>query len=1060
MIYQFYDYIFDSDRNEMRRSGEVVHVRPQVLAVLRYLLEHRHRVVSRDELFEQCWPESYVSDATLTSCLRRVREVIGQTQRGPTLIATRHRRGYQFVAEVTELAETASVMSEVQAASPMTPEGRSGTSSSAASEAAVPMAEPVAPHAALPPDVMAEPERRHLTVLSCRLADAEHFGQQLDPEDFYDLMQTFRATALAVITPYEGHVAQNIDHGILVYFGYPQAHEDAAQRAVRSGLALVEALGRAVSPGLAGGQAQVAVRVGIDSGIVLVSSGAGTGAQPGLAMGSALTRTVELSQLARPGTVVISGATAQLVDGYFDCKVVYDVALKEQLEPQVAYEVLGESTMQTRIEVGLARGLTPFVGREAELAVLRDRWTYVQEGMGQVVILRGEAGIGKSRLLHVLKELVVDEEPEPLECRCSPYHQHSALYPARDLLQRVLQVHPAASSDDHLDALEAFLQPYPLSLDESVQLSAELLSLPIPEGRYTPLTLAPQRQRERTLDLLSTLLVAQASTSPILLIVEDLHWADPSTLEFLERLMGQVPTTAILVILTCRPAFEAPWSEPTWMTSMTLNRLSLAQCYQMIEQVTSGKVFSEEVTQQLAEKMDGVPLFVEELTRTVLETGQFEETAAGYELVGELSDLSIPSTLHDSLMARLDRLETAKEIAQWGSVLGREFTYELIEHVVPHEEDVLQAGLDRLVASELMFQRGLGSQAQYRFKHALVQDVAYQSLRRRTRQESHERIAQVLASQFPETAEAQPELLAYHYTQAGENEIAVMYWQRAGHRAQQASAYQEAVAHLTQGMALLEMQPEMPERLEQELEYQVALGAALNATKGYTAPEVEHAYARAHVLCQQLGETPKLIPALRGLILYDLNRWDLEQAYQLGQQLLKLVETQPDPALLMIPYNLLGQIFYWWGAPVSAQAYHAQVLAIYNAQAHRAQALRYTVDPGVGAHIFLAWETWQLGYPDRALQHSQTALAMAQEESHPWSLAMALCGSGLLHWSRGEVLAAHERSAATITLATKQGLVQWLCVGMIVHGMTLVRKGENTPPTKLQAFFFGVRFAG
>jgi DNA-binding winged helix-turn-helix (wHTH) protein/predicted ATPase len=1045
MIYQFDDCIFDTTRDEVWCSGEVINMSPQVLIVLRYLLEHRDRVVSRDELFEQCWPESYVSDAALTSCLKRVRQAIGQTQRGPTLIATRHRRGYQFVAEVSELAETAPVTADALTAPQVTPEVGSGAPPAVEpAYVAAPVAEPVAPPPALRPEPVAVTERRHLTVLNCTLSDVERFTQQLDPEDHYDLMQTFRATTLATITSHQGYMAQHIDNRILVYFGYPQAHEDDAQRAVRSGLALVAALGRVIPPGLAGGPAGVAVQVGIDSGMVLVSSGAGMAAQSTLAMGNSLTRTVELCKLARPGTVVISEATAQLVDGYFDCKALRDPALAGQPESQAAYEVLGESMTQTRIEVGMARGLTPFVGREAELAVLRDRWTYVQEGMGQVVMLRGEAGIGKSRLLQVLKEQVVDEQPYPLECRCSAYHQHTSLYPLTDLLHRALRARSAATGDDHLAALEAFLRSYSLPLDESMRLLGSLLSLPVPEGRYPPLNLSSQRQRERTLDLLSTLLVAQASASPVLFIVEDLHWADPSTLEFLDLLMGQVSTKAMLVILSCRPMFEAPWREPSWVTTVTLNRLTRPKLRQMITQVGGGKAFSAEVMEQLAEKVDGVPLFVEELTRTVLETGQFEETDTGYELVGELSDLSIPSTLHDSLMSRLDRLGPAKEIAQWGAVLGREFTYEMLEKVIPHDGVGLKAGLDRLVASELVFRGGLGAQAQYRFKHALVRDEAYQSLRQRTRQDYHQQIARVLEAHFPEIVQTQPELLAHHYTEAGLNEQAVIWWQRAGQQALQHSAYTEALRHCDIALKLLRLQPDSLERARRELIIYLTMGSTWSATKGYAAPEVERAYAHARSLCQQVGqETPELFTTQLGLWRLYNARAELHTARDLGEQLVSLAQSTGDVPCLMAAHAALGTTLVFLGELALARRHLEQGLALYDSQSQHPQTVWLGgQNPGVACLSYTALVLWLRGYPDQARQQLHNALVLAEASSYPLALASALTCALYLDQSCREAQTAHERAEVALAISAEQGFELLQALSTIIQGWAIAEQGQ------------------
>jgi predicted ATPase len=442
-------------------------------------------------------------------------------------------------------------------------------------------------------------------------------------------------------------------------------------------------------------------------------------------------------------------------------------------------------------------------------------------------------------------------------------------------------------------------------------------------------------------------------------------------------------------------------------------------------------------------KTDGVPLFVEELTKMVLESDLLQEREDRYELKGPLPPLAIPATLHDSLMARLDRLATVKSIAQLGATLGREFSYELLLAVSPWDEETLRRGLHQLVEAEFLYQRGLPPQATYLFKHALIQEAAYQSLLRSTRQQYHQHIAQVLEARFPELCETQPELLAHHYMEAGLNEQAVAYWQQAGQRAVQGSAYVEAVAHLTQGVAVLMTLPETPERLQQELDLQVALGPALMATKGYAAPDTERAYARARELCAQVGDTPQLFPVLRGLILYYLNRGDLQTATQLGEQLLHLAQAKPDPALRLLAHCQLGIVLLWRGEPAAAQTHHTQALALYDPQAHRALAMRYGTDLGVASHIHLARALWCLGFPEQALQHSQAACTLAQDVTHPLSLANALVFAASVHQYRREVLAVHAQAAAALTLATAQGFVQRVAWSTVLHGWALAMQGQS-----------------
>ena len=507
------------------------------------------------------------------------------------------------------------------------------------------------------------------------------------------------------------------------------------------------------------------------------------------------------------------------------------------------------------------------MGREQEVALLRERWAQVKDGLGQVVLLSGEAGIGKSRLVQVLKEHVAAEPQAWLTpCQCSPYYQNTALYPMIDLLERVaLRFEREESPQQKLSKLEGFVVQYGLPLAEAVPLFASLLSLPL-TADYAPLTGSPAQQKQQTLQALLTILLRIAAQQPVLFVMEDLHWVDPSTLEFLSLLVDQGPTARILALLTFRPDFSPPWTGRAHLTQVTLNRLPRRQAAEMTSQVVHGKALPPEVLEQVVAKTDGVPLFVEELTKMVLESGLLQEREERYELRGPLPPLAIPATLHDSLMARLDRLATVKALAQLGATLGREFAYALLQAVSPWDEATLRQGLQQLVEAEFLYQQGLPPQATYLFKHALIQDAAYQSLLRSTRQRYHQRIAQVLEARFPETAETQPELLAHHYTEAGLSAQAIPYWQRAGQRAITRSAHVEAIAHLTRGLELLTTLPDTPERAQQELDFQITLGPVLLNTKGHAAPEVERVYARARRAVPAGRGNPTTLPRAVGAV--------------------------------------------------------------------------------------------------------------------------------------------------------------------------------------------------
>jgi class 3 adenylate cyclase len=719
-----------------------------------------------------------------------------------------------------------------------------------------------------PPQGLPEAERRQLTVLFCDLVDSTPLAGQLDPEDLREVVRAYQRTCAVVIDHFDGHIAQYLGDGLLVYFGYPAAHEDDALRAVRAGLGMVEAIGRLNTRLERERGVRLAVRIGVHTGLVVVGEIGGGAKHELLALGETPNLAARLQGLAAPDTVVISGTTFRLIQGLFECHELGPQTLKGVATPVRVYQVISESGAQSRLEAVGPTGLTPLVGREQEVGLLLERWAQVKEGLGQVVWLSGEAGIGKSRLVQVLKDHVANEPHLRWECRCSPYYQNSAFYPLIDLWQRVLRLTSDDPPDDKLRKLEEalVLTPSPPMGErvgvrgreerlEMVPLFASLLSLPLPE-RYPALTMPPQRQKQKTMEAVLHVLQALAARQPVLFIVEDLHWGDPSTLELLSLLIDQGPTARILTLLVFRPEFRPPWGFRAYVTPMRLVRLPHHQTEALVERVVGGKGLPAEVRQQIVAKTDGVPLFVEELTKMVLESGLLRERAGAYELTGPLPSLAIPATLHDSLMARLDRLATVKEVVQLGATLGRAFSYDLLQAVAPWDDATLQHALARLVEAELLYQRGLPPAATYLFKHALIQEAAYQSVLKSRRQQAHQRIARVLEEQFPDTAQTQPELLAHHYTEAGLSARAISYWQRAGQRAVERSANLEAVAHLTKGLEVLATLPDTPERAQQELVVQTTLGPALIATKGYAAPEVLQAYARARELCQQVGDTP------------------------------------------------------------------------------------------------------------------------------------------------------------------------------------------------------------
>jgi predicted ATPase/class 3 adenylate cyclase len=906
-----------------------------------------------------------------------------------------------------------------------------------------------------------EAERRQLTVMFCDLVDSTALSERLDPEEYRVVVRSYQESCAEVIGRYAGHTAQHLGDGLLVYFGYPAAHEDDAQRAVRTGveiLAGLQSLNARLQPAIKERLPHpIQVRIGIHTGLAVIGEIGSSEKRENLALGETPNIAARLQSLAEPDTIVLSAATHRLIAGLFECQDLGPQTLKGISTSLSSYRVIGEGTAQSRFEAAVGAGLTPLVGREEELGVLQRRWAQAKAGVGQVVLLSGEPGIGKSRLVQTLKEQVTAEGATRIEFRCSPYHQNSALYPLIDHLQRLLQFVREDSPAGKIEKLQHTLSHYRFPQADTVPLLAALLSLPHPVG-YPPLALSPQKQKEKTHAALVAWLVEEAERRPVYNTWEDVHWADPSTLEVLNLVVDQAPTARLSVLLTFRPEFLPPWGNRSHLSQLTLTRLGRSQVEAMVERVTGGKALPSEVVQQIVVKTDGVPLFVEELTKTVVESGLLREEDGRY--VGAhggapIPPLAIPATLQDSLMARLDRLSTVREIAQLGAVIGREFSYELLQAVSSVNEGTLQQGLKQLVEAELVYQRGLIPQAHYLFKHALIQDTAYQSLLKSSRQQYHRQIAQVLEARFVETVETQPELVAHHYTEAGLIEHALPYWQRAGQRAAQQSAHREAIAHLSKALEVLNLLPALPERAEKELDIQMAIGPAFMALEGWAAAEVGRTYTRAHELCQQIGETPKLFPVLYGLWRYYNTRGKGDLARESGEQLVVLARRQDDAALLLLARQALGSTLYFMGEFALARTYLEEAKGFRDDHQHRTLALHYGTAPGVQCLAYGAQAMWFLGYPTQARQWAREAIRLAQRLNHSHSEAMAVYYTARLEVLRRDAESAYDQAQAAISLSTEQGFASFRAMGTFMQGWAQVEQGHK--PEGLEQMREGLR---
>jgi hypothetical protein len=739
----------------------------------------------------------------------------------------------------------------------------------------------------------------------------------------------------------------------------------------------------------------------------------------------------------------VSAATFRLIQGYFVCDDLGQHTLKGVASPMLVYCVRHASDTRSRLEVAARRGLTPLIGREQEVALLQERWTQVTQGFGQVILLSGEAGIGKSRLVQMFKEHVTPVPHTRLECRTSPYYRNTALYPLTDLLQRTLALTRDDTAAQQLAKLEQALGQYRLPLTETIPLFAPLLSIPVPEERYAPLSLSPQQQRQKLLAALLAIFLELAAQQPVVFIVEDLHWADPSTLDFLSLLVDQGPMSRLCNLWTARPEFVPPWTSRAHCTPLVVTRLVSQQVERLITTVAGGKPLPATVVQQIVARTDGVPLYVEELTKAVVESGLLRDEEAHYTLTGPLTAVGIPATLQDALMARLDRLGAAKGVAQLGATIGRTFAYDLLQAVATLDGAALQQSLRQLVEAELVYQRGLPPQATYTFKHALIQDVAYQSLLKSTRQQSHRQIAQVLETLFPAIVETQPELVAQHYTAAGCYEQAVVYWQKAGQQASDRSAHLEAISHCTTGIELLKALPETPEHTRRALTLYIALGAALQMAKGLAAPEAEHAYTQARTLCRQEDETPEMVPVLLGLWRFCVSRSQLHTTRELGETLLRLAQRTDDPAHHVVAHYALGTTWLWLGALPAARQHLEAGIAHYTSNQRRTSAFRMGQDPGVGCRIYAAITLWLLGYPAQALAHVHEGLALANALSHPYSLAWARCWAVYVFQFRHDVSAVHEYAEAAVILSTEQGFPLWAALGTSLRGWALAMQGQG-----------------
>jgi class 3 adenylate cyclase/predicted ATPase len=870
---------------------------------------------------------------------------------------------------------------------------------------------------AAPPDAPApstDAERRQLTVMFCDLVGSTALSTRHDPEDLRELIGDYHRAVAETVGRFDGFVAKYMGDGVLIYFGYPQAHEDDAERAVRAGLAVIEAVGKLPA------REDLRVRLGIATGLAVVGDLIGEGAaQERGVVGETPNLAARLQGLAAPNTLIIAEATRRQIGGLFDLEDLGPRQLAGFAELQRAWRVLGESGAVSRFEA-LRSGETPLVGREEEVELLVRRWEQAKSGEGRVVLISGEPGIGKSRLTVALSEHIGGEPHKRLRYFCSPHHQDSALHPFIEQLERAAGFARDDTADTKLAKLQALLASGTADYDD-ITLLSELLSLP---SSATELNLSPQRKREKLFEAMLGQLEAEARQRPVLMVFEDAHWIDPTSRELLDLAVDRVRRLPVLLAITFRPEFQPPWGGRSHVTSLALNRLGERDGEALVQNLAGNAALTAEMVAEIVERTDGVPLFVEELTKAVRESAEQGDRVAAVLGTASQTALSVPATLHASLMARLDRLgPAAKEIAQIGAVLGREFAYELIEPVAQHPERELQAALDQLDEAGLLFCRGTPPQATYLFKHALVQDAAYSTLLRGRRQELHGRVAAALEAHFADLVERQPELLAHHLTAAGATERAVDQWLKAGRHAAARLAYVEAIAHLNRGLGLLHSIPESPVRNGREIELQLALGFCLFTAKGAVA--AKPAYTRALELAESSGEPQQRFEALYGAwqSTRDSVSGGIAAARSLSERLLRMAEPEGDDGLRLQAHHSGWTTRLHAGDPAKTREHADAGRLLYDPEKHASHRLVYGGhDPGVCAQLSGALAEWLLGYPDKALASIAEGLALAERIAHPFTLGLALLQSSEVYLNLREPERALRQLDAAEAVAAEQRL--------------------------------------
>jgi DNA-binding response OmpR family regulator/class 3 adenylate cyclase/predicted ATPase len=996
-------------------NGQEVQLTRAENALLATFVGSPRRVLSRDQLCRAVvgrGADSY--DRSIDMLVARLRRKIEPNPKAPRFILSVPGVGYKFALQ-PQTAEDINALPAID----LEKFNRSGE------------ARPVTPPGQGIASRHSEPEKRQVTALSCVLVGLTAGAVSLDPEDLIGIVQRFQEICTTVITQWGGVVANSVGDEILALFGYPTGHEDNAERAVHAGLDLVANVGKLSLP--SGEPLQT--RIAIATGLVLIGENQSV-------IGEAIVMAGRLRNIMPPNSVNVAASTRKLLGSAFICDDPQLCALEGVSEPVTACRVTGKRAIESRFEARRSGKHTKFVGRQHELQQMASLWERAKGGKGQVVLLCGEAGIGKSSIWEAWLDRITDEPHVTMRFQCSPHRTNSPFYPVINQLEHVARFEREDTPKIKIKKLETVLSQAGPGTLADIPFFASLLSIPT-DGFYSSPNLTPRRQRDLQITALLRQLLGLALTRPVVVKIADAHWMDSSTLELLSRSIGSIKTARVFVICSFRPEFFPHWLDESHVTMLRLDRLSREQTGVIISDVAGGKELPRELHEQIMSKADGVPLFAEELTKAVLESGVLQDAGDRYVAVDPIPSPVVPATLLGSLTARLDRLGPSKEIAQIGAAIGREFSYRLLAAVAPPSGPSLQTALAHIAACELIFARGEPPNSTYIFKHALVQDAAYGTMVRSKRQQLHSRIADALMDGFPETVETQPELMAYHLAQAGLAEKATEYLRKAGQRAIEHSANAEAIGHLTRALELLRSVPESAVRKRTALGLEVMLGQAMITDRGYAAPETKGTLLRAKTLIDSLTDPPQKFAVLYGIWACHYVGGEVAKQRDAALEFLAEAERHNDAAALCIAHRALGTTCVTTGEFAEGLHHLERARALYDAEQHPCYRFQYGQDIGVAALCYLSWAQWHLGYVDQASEVAAEAMKRAEELSHPHTLVYAICHArGFMDLFRHHCEDIQSYPALVVSLCTENGFSHWLNCGRILEGWAKICRGE------------------